>query len=413
MRKLVLMMAAFLMMAPAFAQNSAVQSARNYLREKDFDNALKYINQATDDASTKDKPKTWYAKGDIYIEMMKDPAYKAQVPQKEAANAFMKVVTLDPEYEKEDVNIKLIAVGYQYYNDGSLKFNASKYAEAEEDLQMALKIHDLEGGKRFAKIKQFDTVAISAKQMLGYASYYQNKYEQSLVMLKEIKDNPITKNVSLYILLADIYSKLGKKDDQLAMLQEGRKAFPNDANLRNEEINFYIATDRTDELTKKLEDAVAQEPNNGELHYTLANIYNNMANPKTGDKPANAKELITKAENSYKKALAGDANNAEYNFNFSVLYYMQAYDVAIAMNKLGESAAEMKQYDAMNKERINLLSTALPYAEKAQSTLEAKGSGMDAREKEIYDKTLKELFEIYAKMDKQDKAQEMKKKMAQ
>jgi Flp pilus assembly protein TadD len=413
MKKIVLIFAASVLSGAAIAQNSAVTSARNYLREKDFENAVKYINQALEDPSTKDKPKTWNAKGDIYMQMMEDPNYQAKYPYKEAAKAYIKVVELDPDYEKDEINTKLMASAFAFYNEGTQHYNASKYEDAYNALQNVTQIHGLQGGKRFKDkaFATFDTLAVSAKQMMAYSAYYQKKYDQAVPMLLELKDNPITKNSSVYLALADAYAQSGKKDDQLAILQEGKKVYPDDANLRNEEINFYIAANRTEELTKKLEAAIVQEPNNAELHYTLANIYNNMANPKQGGKPANAKELVTKAEEGYKKALAADPNNAEYNFNFSVLYYMQAYDLATQMNALTESAADMKKYDALNKERIAMLNTALPYAEKAYSTLDPKASSLNAREKEIYGSTLKELFEIYAKLDRSDKAQEMKKKM--
>ncbi|HYD20557.1 MAG TPA: tetratricopeptide repeat protein [Flavipsychrobacter sp.] len=410
MRKLVLILTAILTTASAMAQNSAVQSARNYLREKDFENAVKYINQALEDASTKDKPKTWYAKGDIYMKMMEDPNYQVKLPYKDAAEAYIKVVELDPEYEKEDVNTKLLVSAFAYYNEGIMNYNASKYKEATDALQNVTLIHGLEKGRRF-KNKKFDTLAVSAKQMLGYSAYYQKNYDEALSYLNTAKESPITKNASVYLAIADIYSTQGKRDEQLATLLEARKAYPNDANLRNEEINFYIATNRTAELTKKLEDAIAAEPNNAELHYTLANIYNNMAFPKEGvARPGNAAELVTKAEAGYQKAIAAEPNNAEYNFNYSVLFYMQAFDKATQMNALSETAADMKKYEVLNKEYKDFLGKALPYAEKSYAVLDAKSS-RDAREKEIYASTLKELMEIYGKLNQPEKFAEMKKKM--
>lgn len=415
MKKIALMIVVFLSITGTYAQNSAVTSARNYLRESDYDNAIKYIEQALADISTKDKAKTHYAKGDIYMQMYLDSAYHSNPPSlkenayKVGTNAFLKVVSIDPDYERQALDPKFLLSAFVYYNEGVAKYRTSNYSESYDLFKSVVDIHDLEGGKRF-KNKGFDTVAANAQEMMGYSALYLKKYDDALAAFKPLKNNPIVKTPALFISLSDVYGNLNKKDDQLAVLQEGRKAFPADANLRNEEINYYIANDKINDLVTKLQEAIAQEPNNAELQHSLANIYNNMANPKTGSKPANAKELIAKAEEGYQKAIALKPNDAEYNFNYSVLYYMQAYDVVMAMNALGSTPAEQKKYDVLNKEKEDLLNKALPYAEKAYSILEPREKELSGKEKDIYKSTMTELFELYAKLNKADKATEMKKK---
>src|SRR5690606_13704035 len=116
-------------------------------------------------------------------------------------------------------------------------------------------------------------------------------------------------SANIYLLLADIYKAQNNDASYVAVIEEGRKAFPEDQNIRNEELNYYIRTGKQDILMKKLEAAVASDPNNGELLFNLANGYNNMAFPKEGDKPANYQELIGKAEAAYEKALQISPNN--------------------------------------------------------------------------------------------------------
>lgn len=412
MKKMFLIAVAFMSAGVAVAQNAAVQSAKNYAKEKDFENAKKYIDQALEDPSTKDKPKTWNAKGDIYLQMMEDPNYQKQTPPPfvEAAKAYMKVVDIDPDYEREEMDMKLLNIAQNFYNFGLDAYKAASYENSYQLFSGVTKIHELERGKRFKANKGFDTIAVHAREMMAYSALYQKKYDDARKEFELLKANPISKNPSVYISLSDIYSNQNKRDEQLKVLTEGRALYPNDANLRNEEINFYIATERIADLTKKLEEAIAQEPNNAELQHTLANIYNTMANPKEGAKPANAKELLAKAEAGYKKAIEISPNNAEYNFNFSVLYYMQAYEIVQQMNKLTESAEDMKKYNAWSKEKDELFKTALPYAEKAYTILSPKESELKGKDLEVYKSTVTELFELYAKLNMADKAKEFQKK---
>jgi Tfp pilus assembly protein PilF len=411
MKKLVLIALASLSVGATFAQNAAVQSARNYLREKDFENAKKYIDQALADPSTKDKAKTWYTKGDIYMQMAEDPNYAKATPppQVEAIAAYMKVIEIDPDYEREAMNSKLLNIASAFYNIGVGLYRANNYEQSYMAFQGVMKIHDMEKGKRF-KVPAFDTLAATTREMMGYSQLYQKKYAEALPVFLAMKNDPVVKNPSIYISLSDIYSNLDKRDEQIKVITEGRAAYPNDANLRNEEINFYIVTERTTELTAKLEEAIKQEPNNAELHHTLANIYNTMANPKTGSKPANVKELLTKAEASYKKAVSISPDNAEFNFNTSVLYYMQAYDVVQAMNNLTESAEDMKKYNALSKDKDALFKAALPYAEKAYAVLSPKAKDLKGKEKDVYNSTVNELFELYTKLNMTDKSAEFQRK---
>src|ERR1044072_555033 len=120
MKKLVLSVAAILFAVAGYAQNSAVQSARDFLKENDYESAIKSIDQATQDASTKDKPKTWNTMGDIYLKMMMDPKYADRAPYKEASKAYLKVIELDPDYEKDEVSQKLMVAGYAYHNAASM-----------------------------------------------------------------------------------------------------------------------------------------------------------------------------------------------------------------------------------------------------------------------------------------------------
>ena len=117
MKKLILFAAGICFTTFTWAQKQNIQTASNYLNDKDYEKAIEHINLATNDPSTKDNAKAWYIKGRIYMAMQQDATRKSTSPYREAANAFTKVAQLDAKYEKEEVNQALLVSAYNYYND--------------------------------------------------------------------------------------------------------------------------------------------------------------------------------------------------------------------------------------------------------------------------------------------------------
>ena len=80
MKKITLIAAGIGITFSSFGQKQNIQSANNMLKEKDYDRALEYINLAANDPSTKDDPKTYFVKGNIYMNMQSEPKYKDSYP---------------------------------------------------------------------------------------------------------------------------------------------------------------------------------------------------------------------------------------------------------------------------------------------------------------------------------------------
>jgi len=414
MKKASLISAGIMISTAAMAQKQNIQNASNYLREKDYKQAIEYINMAVADPSTKDDPKTYWVKGNIYMAMQDEPAHKAENPYRESAAAYMKVAELKPTYEKDNVNASLMFDGQLFYNDAVAAYNAKKYDEAYDLSQKTVEIHDMEQGKRFAYSKAFDTVAINAKIIQAYSAYYSNQPDKALPILVDLKNSPIGRDANVYIILSGIYGKQNKDAEQIAIIEEGRKAFPENTNLRTEELNYYIRTGKQDVLMKKLEDAVAAEPNNAVLQYNLANGYNNMAFPKDAagkelQRPASYADLTAKAEKAYNAALSADPANTDYNYNAGVLYYNEATEINKDMNKItGNTAADQKKYEELKAQRDAMFSKAIPYLQKAVDVFSAKPS-LTNDDKFVYDSSLRALQGIYANLNNLEKSNEMKK----
>lgn len=421
MKKILLIAVMGSLALPALAQEKNVNSAKDALKlDGDTLKAKEYIEKAIQDPSTKDEAKTWWVRAGIYLAMQSSAKYRSTGPYKEAAASLIKIVEIKPDYQKDDVNMNLLSCAYLYFNEGIEDYNARKFDAAIEQMKQVVAIHDLQGGKRFNN-KSFDTVTAKAKYVMANSAYYGNHYDEAITYINDIKTSPYIQEPVLYMNLSDIYEKQKKNAESIAALEEGRKAFPDDKSLRIAEINYYIKTGQQDVLIKKLEDAVAKEPNNAELQAILGNGYEQLAFPKdaTGHdqpKPANYSDYVTKAENAYQKAIDATPDNAAnnqkaiYNYNLGALYFNEATIYNSQMKDL--TTAEQKKYDDLKAKRDALFTKALPYLENTYTALDAKAGSLSSDDKNTYISSMIALQNIYAIQSKLDKAGEMKKKIA-
>ncbi len=419
LKKIVFIVAIFGVARPAVAQEKYLTSAIVEMKKGNLDEAKEDIDKAMASQEMQEKPKALLAKAQIYLSMQQTEKYKKSTMYQDASAALIKITEVKPDYETDQVNQFLLIAGALYFNDGVTKYSnksdSGRYMAAAESFKNVLKIRELGGGKRFANfemIKAVDSAVISkAKMFLAYCYYFTGKYAEATPLLIEAKDNPVTKSTFEYEYLIDIYEKQKNMDLELATIQEGRAAFPNDIGLRNDELNYYMITGKQDELVKKLEIESAKDPNNAEMLFNIGIVCNGMANPKTGKKPDNRAELMAKAEDAYLKAVKIAPENPDYNYNLGGFYNNRAKEINDQMNALGTSAAEQKKYDDLKVKRDELFDKALPYMDKAYNFYDAKAATLKPAEKSAYSGSIQVLMQIYSIQNKMDKVDVLKKKI--
>jgi tetratricopeptide (TPR) repeat protein len=165
-------------------------------------------------------------------------------------------------------------------------------------------------------------------------------------------------------------------------------------------LNFFITGDNPDAAAKKLEEAIASDPNSAEYRFNAGVMYDKLAVASKDKMKKN--EYFDKSEAAYKKAIELDAKNTDYKFNLGALYFNKAKEIIDVMNK----ELDNKKYEAMKKDRDAQMALALPALEGVKTTLDAKGLG-DERDKQTYKSTLEALKSVYAILGKLDKAKEV------
>jgi hypothetical protein len=416
MKKLILILAAATISMHVMAQDKYVTTALTELSQSHLDEAKEAIDKAMANPESSEKPKALWAKAQVYYGLQMSDKYKASNPYREGFKSLMKLIEVKPDYEKEGVDQLLAFSLFYFYNDGAKANNDKHFSDASEFMGNVVKIHDLNGGKRFSKLpadklKQLDTLSAQAYQTMANASYYSNNYAQAIPLLINVKNNPITRSPTAYECLIDAYNKNKNTADAYTTIGEARKAFPEDVTIRNYELNYYIMAGKQDDLIKKLEEASAKEPGNSDILFNIATTYLSMANPKEGAKPANAAELTAKSEDAFQRTLKIAPDNAGYNYNFGALYYNQATDYNDKMNAItGSSATDLKKYDEIKAKRDAEFVKSMPYFEKAYTVLSANEASLKGEDRNTYKSTLLALKEVYLRQNKMDKSAEMKKK---
>lgn len=377
-----------------------------------FRKAKAAIDAAITDESTKGNAKVWFTRAGIYIGMQDNEELKADKPYREGVSALIKAFELDKKLSVEQDAINLAAnAGFFSYNDGINTYNNSQYSDAYTIFRKGLDILGPDKDKRFVLIPVMDTIRAQSQMFMGYTAFYDKHYDDAITNLTAIKASPyLEKESNIYLILGQAYEQKGDKEKQLATLQEGKKKFPDDKNLQNAELNYYISSGKQSEMVTKLEDAAAKDSGNPELQLNLGIVYSEMGRPTNGSAaPANAKEYNDKAEAAYKKAVELAPDNGSYNYQLGAFYFNQAADINTAMNNLGTGKEDQKKYNELLVQRDAFFGKSLPGLEKSKDIFSARKGSLKNDELKFYRGTLGALKEIYNRTDKADKVAEIKK----
>ncbi|HOZ51282.1 MAG TPA: tetratricopeptide repeat protein [Chitinophagaceae bacterium] len=432
-KKLNLFFALSFMIIGANAQKANIQSAFNYLKDKDVAGAKKMIDEAVVSESTKNNAKAWLLKAVIYqaigtkvqddmpqmtfilneepyiIDLASANSLASSNPNAiaQSIEAYKKVISLDTKYSKDEIRPLLQNILGTQFNDGITKMNDNKYLEAYTALEGVNELAKIDNGNLWKGNPALDTAFANARMYQANCAYNTNKEEEAISLMEECIKNPITQNPDLYIMLTDLYSKKNNDAKWSETMAIARAKYPNEKRILTNEINYYLEKGKIEESIAKLKDGIALEPKKADLYLLLGQTYLGMSNPmdKTGKslpRPANAKELEQNAITNYAKAAELDERNAYAQFNLGLIYYNQAKIISDEMNK-----SDNKKFDALKPGRDELITKAMPYLSKAKELIDREG--LNDGNRSMYKESLTGLMNCYNVLSKNDKVDEIKK----
>ena len=190
----------------------------------------------------------------------------------------------------------------------------------------------------------------------------------------------IAKNITL------IYIQEDQPDKALEAIKKAKEENPEDVSLLQAEADLYYRIGKIDKYDEMMKQVVKMDPENPSLYYNLG-----VASEQLGDKKS-AKEY-------YLQAIELDSGMVNAYINLAALTLSKERDIVEEMNSLGNSRADNKKYQELNKEKKQFYKDALPYLEKA-SELDPKNMS-----------ALQTKLNIYYQLEMNEKAKALQEKI--
>ncbi|HQD12598.1 MAG TPA: tetratricopeptide repeat protein [Chitinophagales bacterium] len=372
LKTLVVLVAAWLFVQPAFAQKGKITAAQLSLQDGKVMDAKKEIDAALQDAEVQKMVKAWSTKGDVYAQIYETKLFYAQNPNClfEAKDAYMKAFELELNPKKQkDYSTPLSNVSGYLFNEGFDRFNNKKYDEAYKHFEASRKVNEFLLSKSL--ISSLDTNTIFATAMAGTNA---NKIDEIMPLLEQLVGMNYN-NPAVYETLAQVYEMKNEKAKLAEVIKKGMAKYPGNKNLQIYELNATLDSDDFQASIDKFEKAAANDPKNSSILFNLGVLYDKAGN-------------LDKAKEAYEKAIAIKPDYGDAHFNLGVMFFNKGVEI----NKKMNAEDDLKKYDALKKERDALFAIALPSLEKAYQT--------DPKNPD-YKQNLKK---VYASMNMLDKA---------
>jgi len=371
------------------AQNSKVATAANAQFAGDLFKAKEAIDEAVLHEKTGITAEAWYLRGEIHNNIARDTTgqYATIADPLGTALTSFKTALMQEDAKKYKIKIgnELFTTYNLYFMKGATGYNVGDFEDAYQNFSKANE----------ANLLQIDANPLSALDTgvifnMGLMAEKTGRKPEAIAAFQKLVDIKYSEPY-LYSRLSEMYREAGDNERALQVLETGRANFPQNNDIMVAELNFYLSQNKLDQLVGKLEKAIELDPNNPELYFVLGTTHGELIKLDSN----NADLHITEANKAYDKALAIAPDRFDINLNAGALFYNTAIELNKDMNALPlEKEAE---FEKLKAERNKLYGQALPYFEKAHQLDPASTDCMIA------------LKEIYVRLGKTDKAEEMKK----
>jgi Flp pilus assembly protein TadD len=414
MKKILLTAAAVMHLCLMYAQKSKGFDAFSYLKDyketqeiTSLNRAKESIDLAAQHADTKDDPFILVTKGQIYMalyEASRNATEKtvSSIPDEQkralavyentptndletAYQAFLKAKQLDSKGKYSDDLKAITTVGLYFDYAGRARFNAQKYKDALPAFERTYEISN------YTDTTALYLAAVSAEHAENFVKAKQ--YYTKMVETKQAKANTYLSLINADYILKDTA-------DAVSALKKGRQAFPTNVNLSVMEVNYYLQTDKGEEVLNNVSTALAANPSNSNLLLARGNVYENIASHLTGSTSDTVKQkkhdaALMAAQADYAKVVALDSNNFYGQFNLGILHFNKG----VLLNNAANDMADNVKFKALNAKANEEFKTAMPLLEKA----------LKLRPNEL--SLMRALKQIYVRLEYMDKLKAIEERM--
>lgn len=344
-----------------------------------LEEATKEMESSFQASEVNTDPEAWNLKGQTYNEIatseinakVVDPNYKIKVAgaSLEAFKAFQKAIELSiKKYHTKDALEGIRYCEDNLNNAGIFLFQEQNYNEAFPFFEASLKANEILVANK--EKSRLDEANLLNEQVFytGVCAYFSDNNKAAVPYFEKL----YMKGNAQPLVYVGLFSLTVEENETKAFeyLDAGKKLYPDDNEILFAEINFYIKTNRYDQLVDKLKKAIEKEPDNLSVYNALGNVYDQLnQNERNAGNIAKADEFFDLAFQSYGKVLEKDPKNFDATYSQGALYYNKAASMVTKINELSNdfSSAGTKKYNALKTEMDGYFKQALPYFTKAET----------------------------------------------
>lgn len=388
MKKLAVLWVMLFVTTLGFSQSNKVVAAYNYHKSGKLDKAKAAIDEATVNPKTSNEAKTWFYRGNIYIDIYRsdNPDYKKLDTNalNTAYAAYRKATELDTKGQyTDDIKRFMPIIGQSYYNEGANEYNVGMTAMNQKDTTDAVKAFKSSEDAFINAYNIYKESGINDTATIYYisiAAELAKDYDKAKESLKTLVDMNYPEP-GIYAALGGIYYRQDNDvENAMKYYSLGRQRYPDDLNLILQETNLYLKENQTEKALSNLKLAATKDTTNPTIFFAIGAKYNEIADDTLRTDEVR-KDAFEKAAIAYKKAIALNPDYFDPNYNMGALYVNKAAAIMEVANQLPLN--QDKEYSKMKEEAGKYLRECLPFLEKAHELQPSDRSTMVSL-KEIY-----------------------------
>ncbi len=369
MKKITLLLSIVITISSIGQSTANLVNAKLNLDGEDFVKAKKEIDLAMQDDKVVLKSKSWYYKGQIYTGYAGSQVTDQKEQGKlliEAHQSYKKSLEIDDYYSKSIMRIKSFEIN-SLLNNGVVKFNEKNYEEALVYFDRCNEIARIYG--------ELDTLALYNAGLSHEKLGNNDKAIDTYLKCAKIG----YKKSEMYSFAIYLYKTMGKTEEADKLLQEGRKACPDDINLLSLELNEFLKIGKYQEAVDLLNRAIELDNDNKVLYFSRGALLENLSQPS---------EVVV---NDYNKAIELDPEYFDALYNLGAHYF----NIGVEYNNSASNELDDNKYKTMKEQADGYFNKALVPLEKANEVNPGDQN------------TMQSLLQLYARLDMMDKYKAM------
>ena len=387
MKKMVL--TALLAAVGFLSQAQKIEKAKDLLSKKKLTEAKTEIDAVLAVEKNKTSADAWYQKAKIYGAIAGDSSLKGTVPDArntafEAMKTYFDLESKEKDAAKRNIqltldnNAPLIELYTGYSKDAASFYNASNYNDAFVNFKNSLAIFDLMSARNIIPIKLDTTTTLYA----GISAEKAQKPDDAAIYYGKIAEAKAKGEgfVEIYKWLADYYRRKDDVTNAAKFSALGREVYPADQFWTGFELDMAREKGNKEDLFKKYEQVIKENPDNFLFLFNYGvELYQTGYDPDASKRPANSKELISKAIEVMSKTLEKKPDYANANMVLGQIFYNQGVEINNENKNIRPAGNvkltpdQLKKKEELRVETAKKFDQALPYLVKVDELLDSQG----------------------------------------